>query len=164
MKWKKDWKVMSFSSSAKEFVCSCSFTSSPMINMEIAKRDRRWWLEDKTPAEARQEIISACGQHVSVDTFVTLVWNICRYYGKNPRLSHLMPETKSPDEYWDRLKMVVERNFSDLEGLDVKSGIKLIRLYCPVGESQLEGLPRRLHFWRKPADRINRVRGQRVRL
>lgn len=162
--WRKDWKKMSFSKKNRlllvdDTILNSIQPASEMVQGIVEQRDLGWWLDQVTPAAAREQAIELCRQQISVDTFILCVFQHCKYYGKKPKLkpkiSDDVPCMATP-EYWDRLKLAVDRNFKTLEGMDVEKGMRLIRLHCAVNHERLEGLPRRLHFWKKPADRVCR--------
>jgi hypothetical protein len=162
--WRKDWKKMQFSKKAKllladEVILEKIQHPSEMVSCVIRDHDLGWWLDGVTPAAAREQAIDLCRQQISVDTFVLCVLQSCKYYGKKPKLKPLLSialEEASP-EYWDKLKLTVDRSFHILDGMEIDKGMRLIQLHCAVSEKRLEGLPRRLHFWKKPADRVFRV-------
>lgn len=162
--WRKDWKKMQFSKRSKLLLIDDTILekiphASEMVQRVIEQRDLGWWLDEVTPAAAREQAIDLCRQQISVDTFVLCVFQNCQYYGKKPKLKSCFGLTAlASPEYWDKLKITVDRNFKTLDGMDIDKGIRLIRLHCAVNHERLEGLPRRLHFWKKPADRVHRVK------
>ena len=62
----------------------------------------------------------------------------------------------------EELKLCVEKNLKSLEGLTLEQGIRLIRLSVPCGVGRLNGLPRRLHWWKPESEREFRAKRSKV--
>lgn len=163
--WRKDFKEMKFTKKTQNILEQLEEpTVSPALAKQVAQMDLLWWIHDAKPVQAREQLQMAVGQSVSPQVFVQLVWAHGKFYGRKLRLkpncNESDPALDSPQ--WQKLKAVIHKNLKILEGLTLEQGIRLIRLHLPCGESRVNGLPRRLHWWKKECDREFRAKRSRV--
>lgn len=129
-----------------------TMTDSITIAQFVAAHDFQWFAENRTMQEAVNEVKAAGCSWFKKDIRMLISQRkpACRFWLKKLRGGTTMK--LADDEYWDELKIVVEKNAPLIAQGGIDTAVRIVRLEMPTNPALLYGLPKRLHVWKNDTE------------
>ena len=116
----------------------------------IAANEFAWWHERLSQAKVRKAILEATGVKIGREKGMFKEFcavNMSIYANRAWRRKPVSKNKDLTEGQWDKLRMVVEQVKGAIAGEGITVAFDIIRTRISTNIFQLNGLPKRLHYW-----------------